>query len=389
MFPDYNGHSVANLIESIARACGRPASPLPPLTDLPVAELAAARHLVFVVVDGLGQKMLEQLPATSALRRHAIGTLTSVFPSTTASAIPTFMTAVTPAQHGLTGWHMYFEEIGETLAVLPMTPRGARGSGMAAATDADGWPARLFTAPPVYTQLGRESWVLAPQRIVGTPFNDWHARGANSLAYTSAAEMVSQITTLLIDAPCSRYIYAYFPELDSASHRYGSQGRETQAVLAEVDAAFGDLIEALAGCDAWLIASADHGFIDAPAAHQVSLDDHPELAALLARPLCGERRVAYCYVAPDNRPAFEAYCRTQLAHCAELHLSTDLIAAGRFGPPPVHPQLAARVGDYTLIMKDDWTLMDWLPGEKRYRQLGVHGGTSVDEMQVPLIALRV
>jgi hypothetical protein len=40
-------------------------------------------------------------------------------------------------------------------------------------------------------------------------------------------------------------------------------------------------------------------------------------------------------------------------------------------------------------MKDDWTIKDWLPGEKPFRMLGVHGGASRDEMEIPLIVLKV
>jgi hypothetical protein len=66
-----------------------------------------------------------------------------------------------------------------------------------------------------------------------------------------------------------------------------------------------------------------------------------------------------------------------------LHASDRLISAGWFGPPPYHPRLASRVGDYTLVMKDNWTIKDWLPGEKRFAMLGVHGGISSSEMRVP------
>jgi hypothetical protein len=119
----------------------------------------------------------------------------------------------------------------------------------------------------------------------------------------------------------------------------------------------------------------------------ISLDDHPQLGELLLRPLCGERRVAYCYVAPDKRPVFEAYVRRHLARAAHLYASDRLIAAGWFGPPPYHPRLSSRVGDYTLVMKDNWTIKDWLPGEKRFAMLGVHGGISASEMRVPLVGL--
>jgi hypothetical protein len=47
--------------------------------------------------------------------------------------------------------------------------------------------------------------------------------------------------------------------------------------------------------------------------------------------------------------------------------------------------LLSRIGDYTLEMKEDWTLRDTMPGERSHRLIGVHGGTSRDEMRVPLV----
>ena len=390
MSPDYAGDGILNLITSLAAACGRPDTSVPPLTVLPVEQLAATRHIVFLVIDGLGQKTLERNPGCANLRRHHIATLRSVFPSTTASAIPAFMTGLAPAQHGLTGWHMYLEEIDEILAILPMTRRGSGStSGQSPAPLPADLPGRIFLPPTFFTQFTRECWVLAPQRIVGTPFNAWHAAGASTLGYATLAQMFEQLATLLQDGRQARYIYAYFPELDSLSHHFGADSDQARAMLAEIDAGFGDLVRAVSGCDAWLIATADHGFIDSPPGRSITLNDHPQLGVLLARPLCGERRVAYAYVGQANRPAFEAYLRTHLAAAVDLRPSAELISAGCFGPPPHHPRLASRIGDYALIMKDNWTIIDWLPGEKRYRQLGVHGGTSADEMLVPLIAARV
>jgi len=382
--PEYAEGCIVNLVQSLATACGSRTTRYPPLAGLPLEDMAGARHIVLLVVDGLGQRTLAQSPGGAHLRRHQLATLRSVFLSTTATAITTFMTGLAPAQHGLTGWHMYLDEVDDTLAILPLTSRGEPARPLSPEL-----PRRLFTYPTLFEQLERECWALAPQSIAGSPFNTRHARGATTKAYVTAREMFGQLAGLLKDGVRSRFIYAYYPEIDTVSHRHGTYSEQAQRTLADFDALFGEFLNEVQGTDSYLLATADHGFIDSPAERVVCLDDHPQLAALLARPLCGERRAAYAYVAENNRPAFAAYMREHFSHCIELCLSADLIAAGWFGPPPCHPRLAARVGDYTLLMKDNWTIKDWLPGEKRHRMLGVHGGISKDEMLVPLIALKV
>ncbi|MFT3848471.1 MAG: alkaline phosphatase family protein [Propionivibrio sp.] len=383
---DYAGGGVFNLMQSVLRACGAPASGLAPCAALPPERPAEKRHLLLFVIDGLGLQALAALPVSSPLRRHLIGSLSSVFPSTTASAITTFMTGLAPAQHGLTGWHVQFDEIGAMLAVLPMTVRGAARS---TNEPVAGLPPRLFPYRTVFQQIERDSFVVAPQHIAGTPFNAWHARGATTCAYATLPELFAHLASLLKDASTARYIYAYYPELDAAAHRFGCKSEQAQGVLLALDKAFARFLAEVADSDASVIVTADHGFIDAPLERVICLDDHRPLAGWLAHPLSGERRAAYCHVEPAYRPDFVAYVRQHLAHAVELHASADLIEAGWFGPPPYSPRLAGRVGDYTLVMKDDWTIADWLPGEKRYSLIGVHGGVSVEEMRVPLIEIRV
>ena len=162
-----------------------------------------------------------------------------------------------------------------------------------------------------------------------------------------------------------------------------------QRLLAQIDVALTTFVDSQRGRDAWILLTADHGFIDAPAERVICLDDHPVLTALLLRPLSGERRAAYCHVGPENHAAFQRYVAEHFADAMDCVPSRQLIEDGWFGPPPYHAELASRVGDFTLLMKEDWTIKDWLPDERRYTMLGVHGGTSAAEMQVPLVAVRV
>ena len=58
-----------------------------------------AKRIALIVVDGLGQNLYDILDHKKSLGAWHLGTLTSVYPSTTASAISTFLTGSAPKQH--------------------------------------------------------------------------------------------------------------------------------------------------------------------------------------------------------------------------------------------------------------------------------------------------
>lgn len=380
--PDYHGGSILNLMSTVAAACGA-SSPYAPLHGLDPARLAAKRNLVLLLVDGLGYNWLTRNWPDSLFCRHLQQRITSVFPSTTATAITTVMTGLAPQQHALTGWHMYFRELDTVAAVLPFRTRATNESLTRLGAD----PAVLFDHAPIYDGLQVATHLVSPQSIVNTEFNLAHAGRAMRHGYTKLPELFENIVRVLSGGSNRKFIYAYFSELDALAHEFGIASPQVAAEFTHLDAAFRGFLAQIAGSDTYLVVTADHGFIDSPPECLIELDYHPELAAMLAQPLCGERRVAYCYVRPGRHPDFERYVATRLGDHATLHRSADLIAQNWFGPGAPHPRLAERVGDYTLVMKDHCTLKDWLPNEKRHAHIGAHGGISDDEMYVPLITL--
>src|SRR5688572_31854255 len=123
MRPDYGGGGLVNLIASIVEGCGGKRRHAP-LAALPAKELGEARNVVLVIIDGLGDNYLMRAGAGGELARRRRAAITSVFPSTTASAITTSYTGRTPLEHGLTGWFTYFGEAGYVAATLPFRTRG-------------------------------------------------------------------------------------------------------------------------------------------------------------------------------------------------------------------------------------------------------------------------
>lgn len=398
MLPDYGGGSILNLIASIGRACGGRFLDYARLSLVPEASFARTQRLLLIVIDGLGDALLREAGQGTHLAAHRVGGLTSVFPSTTAAAVTTLMTGLAPAAHGLTGWHMLFEEAGGVLAVLPLRRRAPPVAGTEAGMEADAPraevppPERLFAHTGLFAGLGRASRVLSPADIAFSPFNLHHTRGAAVQGYADREDLFAQLAGLAANGARSaapNFTYAYYDGLDALSHRHGAYGDAACAELFALDAAFARLLDALAGSDTTVVVTADHGFIDSPPEHWLDLAEFPHLAALLEQPLCGEPRVAYCYVRPGQGEAFEAAAAHRIGHAVRCVRSEALAEAGWFGPGPLHPRLKSRIGTHTLLLRDDWTLRDWLPGERRYRQYGVHGGISKREMQVPLIVARV
>lgn len=374
--PDYAGGSLVNLMSSLARGLGAE-SAHPPARLLPPEEVAAARHVVLLVVDGLGHGFLSA--RSGALRERLRGRLTSVFPSTTAAAIPVFLTGATPLEHGLTGWHVYFREIGAVAAPLPFRLRAGGHS----LREAGLTPGGLFGLEPVFDRLPLPCHVVSPHAIVNSEFNTALSGRALRHGYESVEEMFGIIEAILAGAPDRCYVYAYWPQLDTLAHRHGAGSAEVAAGFRALDTAFARFLRALRGSPSLVVVTADHGFLDAT--HTIDLDDHPRLRESLVLPLCGEPRAAFAYVRAGREAAFEADVKGSLGNQLMLLPSRVVLQAGWFGPGTPHPQLENRIGDYVLLPRGGAIVRDWLAGEERYVHVGVHGGLSAAEMEVPLV----
>lgn len=204
-------------------------------------------------------------------------------------------------------------------------------------------------------------------------------------AYQTLEQMFALIAGVVRASGERTFVYAYWPDMDRIAHEYGSTSDAAHSHLAGIDTEFKQFLGRINGSDTLVIVTADHGIIDTDEEHMIDLGDHPAMNETLVLPLCGEPRVAYCYVRPDRRHDFKHYVGTELASYTTLWPSADLVAQNYFGLGTPHPRLRERIGDYTLIMKENFVMKDWLFGEKRYAQIGVHGGLSEQELYVPLI----
>ncbi|MGQ9830997.1 MAG: alkaline phosphatase family protein [Thermochromatium sp.] len=362
----------------------------PPLAGLALDDLTRATNLVLLVIDGLGADWLERQAPDGVLSRARWGAISSVFPTTTASAIPTYLTGLSPLQHGLTGWFTYFGELGAVLAVLPGRPRYGGVSYRAAGID----PRRLFFHRPLFDRITARGIAITPHAIADSDFTRAHLGRGEMRRFESLPEMFQQTLGALRPrwgwrrrpavTPEQRYLYLYWPELDRIGHEHGMESAAAIAHLAEIEQALEVFLSAAAGTDTVLLVCSDHGQIDTQPEDVIDLAQHPELSACLTLPLCGEPRAAWATVRADRAQYFEDYCAQVLSEVVDLVPSRLVIESGLLGPGPAHPRIRDRVGDYCLLPRARHVLRQTLPFEQIHAHVGVHGGLSAAELRVPL-----
>jgi hypothetical protein len=379
--PDYQGGGIVNLMASIIAGCDGLPSDYPTLNALPPGRVARHRNVVLLVIDALGYEFLVSNHAGSRLAEHCRTSMTSVFPPTTATAITTYLTGLAPQQHAVTGWFTFFRELGSVLAILPYRAR----FGGATLADAGIDLASLLQPQPVFDRLPVASHNVLPRHIAHSPFNLAHAGRATIRPCDTLHTLFSILKEIIEETTERNYIYAYWPGLDAIGHVHGMGSAAAARHFHEIDRNFSGFLNAIRGTDTLVVATADHGQVDAAPRERLELEDHPDIRRCLTLPLCGESRAAYAYVHAGMEAQFENAVARALGDALTLRRSKDVLESGYFGCGEPHPCLADRIGDYVMLMNGHYTLRDRLLGEESFDHVGSHGGTSDAELFVPLI----
>ena len=377
--PDYSGKGIVNLMSSIARAVGSE-SPYPLLKNDITAGFEESKNIVLMVVDGLGYDYLSEYGKDTVLKSFLKDKLTSVFPPSTGSAITTFITGLPPQQHAVTGWYVFLKEYGLMSRILPFT---SAVDWNVLETDI----AHVVDVESLFWSIERKRTVIAGEHITDSVFSKQTIGDARRVAYQDLWSFFDTLEVTLEQSNQPSYIYSYWPELDSIAHLLGIKSQEAQNHLQEFDRHLERFIESIQGTDTILIILSDHGIHDIEKENLIITGDHPALIDCLTLPLCGDTRSAYCYVRPSKVKAFESYVSSELGDACDLQKSDSLIDENWFGLFDPHPMLSDRVGDYTMIFKESYAVLNSFPGQETPALLGHHGGTSSEEMYVPLIVI--
>jgi predicted AlkP superfamily pyrophosphatase or phosphodiesterase len=356
--PDYGGACLSNVMPVLLeRPDDRP-------DWMPPAALDADR-VVLLVIDGLGWEQMQT-------RRHLMPTLSSmdggpilsVLPTTTATALTSLTTGLTPGEHGVVGYRVHVH--GEVLNVLRWTT---------AAGDAR----QTIPAQKVQSSLpflGHRPPVITRAEFARSGFTHAHLDGVRFNGYRMASSLVTEISRLTRSS--EPFVYAYYDGVDKVSHEYGL-GAHYDAEVAAVDRLVGDVLEAAAPGTAVVVVS-DHGQVEVgdnvvPIAFEVIA--HVSLQS-------GEGRFRWLHARPGRASLLVEASIEAHGDTAWVRTRDQVVDEGWFGTY-VSAEALARLGDVALVARADVAFIE--PTDTGpFDLIGRHGSATAAEIRVPLLA---
>lgn len=357
VLPQYGGGCVADIVPAILEPGVDPSTgPLP-------AEVLEARAVVVLILDGLGAEQLAaRRQAAPTLHEMQVATLTTVAPSTTASALTSIATGVGVGEHGIVGYRIRTDD-GNLNILKWRTPQGDSRQRHR--------PERF---QPVAAFGGQRPPALQPDAYRKSGFSRAYLRDARRCGYKVLSSLAVEVRRLL--AAGESFVYVYYEGPDTVAHEHGF-GEHYTAELRACDRLMADLLTAVPRGTA-VVATSDHGLVDCTG----SLVKIDRSVLDCARAESGEARFRWLHARPGRgRDLYEAAVGAHGAQ-AWVHTAEEIVEAGWLGPV-VTDAARSRLGDVALVARDAWAFSH--PDDGAGNLIGRHGSLTPAEMLVPLL----
>ena len=396
--PAYAGRSLPNISRSVVEALGVPIGDGPPLAPPLDRELdpfegrQTEGPVVVLLIDGFGW-----FPFSGWARRGAspesvwwgehARPITTVFPTTTVAALTSLSSGTTPAQHGVVAPNLYLPQLDVVVDVLRMSRVDQPGPEELVTPS---WSTASVSGSPSLFRRGVTGVALSRHQFQHTGFNRILYEGAEYVGYATASDLAHLLDELLRRTHPPPLTFAYWDELDTVHHLRGpdevSFDFEVDRVvhlLAHVARRLGPTLAR----SVTMLVTGDHGQVSVDPARQIRVDLVPAIADEMVRPLAGDRRAGFFTARPGRREALRSALETYLPPGHRIIPMSEASAAGLFGPPPYHPELAERLGDFLALVPVPTGLLSprLRHGSRSPDFRGSHSGLEPEELVVPLV----
>ncbi|MFX0091789.1 MAG: alkaline phosphatase family protein [Candidatus Hodarchaeota archaeon] len=410
--PNYN-QCITQLMPSMIKLLNIPVS-VPSLPSELINKDSEYDIAINLMIDSLGFKQWDQLhdkvtPDFSHIYNTLKGfALSSVFPTITSTAIPSYHTGHKPIEHGILGHRINLPEIGtiaDTLrvgsadpSIIP-TPDSFYRAGIRPQT----W---LFQPNSLYQEFEENGGVRVEishhgihksglSHFFRTYSNREHLYGRSSIV--DAFGLANKAIKKLISTEQKGLINLYFGELDNASHYYGSLSinylKEMQQILSTLQW----FVQELPNAKIVVSLTGDHG--------HTSIDPKNIVKDLLtplphASLLHNSGRVLHCHT-DEPELLYDELTTFFNDKATIIDLSTTLkfLGGNENISSAIRKKVRERIGDFQVLLNSHYnvSMHDYVKKKLKLPDSGVeepflerelmagHGSLTLDELVVPTI----
>jgi Type I phosphodiesterase / nucleotide pyrophosphatase len=402
--PDYTGYCLSNVPSTVLSVFGiRGPRPLLPRDALGGVETSGVENVVLILCDGLGYKEWQRHKGSGFFgtmsSKGSVKPITSVFPSTTAAALTTLSTGLTPQEHGLPEWYVYMDEIGEVIVSLPFTRPGEFGRDTLVGKLS---PRALFDGRTIFHRLGGEGVrcvSLTNRALAHTVYSTLSRSGSAVTPYSSGSDLSVSLRRLVERARGPSFFYAYWSMVDNIEHAYGPNTDEAEVEASLISHAlqegFLSKLDRGVAKKTLVLVTADHGQLNVVPEETLYMNRFTKLVRSLSLspsgrtiPPWGSARDAYMRVDEAKLDEAKSYLEKKLEGIATVLRTEEAVRGGLFGINRPTRKFLRRVGNLMVLPHGTNTVWyrywkgDALPVR------GHHGGLMKDEMTIPLAAAR-
>ena len=249
------------------------------------------KNVVLLILDGMGEHILNTLDKDGYFKSNQIDMVTSVYPSTTTAAMTTYYSGKSPLETGWIAWSQYFKEYGRSMDVLKHKESYTGESIKPAFNDVYETVINYKSVFDMIEENGIKAYEVMPHYA--------ERKSKRSFIADTTIEMCNAIEDLCkIDE--DKFIMVYFDNPDGLLHKYGASSNEAKVFILDTEEKIKELTSKLE--DTLLIITADHGHKDIGKVYSVL--DHPDLRDCMITPELFESRFVGFWVKEDRKEEF-------------------------------------------------------------------------------------
>lgn len=353
-----------------------------------------SERVLLIVIDSLGYENLmriskEKKELEESINSFKLQKITTVFPTSTATALTSMESGRTPEEHSVLGWMMYSRQLNMRFFPLKFQAVDEKEAQKFEEKAYKG----LVEHESLFKDLSNEVEVyrILPESIIDSPYSE--TKKGHKKGYSNLVEAFVK-TRKLIEENKGNFFYLYLPQFDTSEHHHAPYSEESTSLVREIfHLIHREIIEKLK--DLQILITADHGCVKVENKVQIKEDNplgeiiYPNLRTYQGKKILpsGEPRNMYLHIKEGMVERVIEELQKKLKSKARVFKTHELIEKNLFGSGNPSQSFLERIGNITILPKKN-TILCFGP-YLASKDKGMHGGLTKEEMYVPFLSKKI